>query len=130
MYLELPLNLVGKIPLGSNIKFLIGAGPYAAMGVSGENRTEGKKLLVAFKEDQKILYSNDDPSTAAEENGGYGKLKRFDYGFNALAGLDFGKASLALNYGYGLVKVNSGTNNRDDDNNKHRVLSLTLGVKL
>jgi hypothetical protein len=47
-----------------------------------------------------------------------------------MAGIDFGKVILSANYGVGFTKVNSGTNNRDDDNNKHRVLSFNLGFKL
>jgi hypothetical protein len=131
MYVELPVNLVGKIPLGGTTNLLIGAGPYAAMGVAGKNKSEGKVLFGgAFNSETDIKYSNDDPTTAQEENGGYGKLKRFDYGFNALGGIDFGKVQLTANYGYGLTKLNSGTNNRDNDNNKNRVVSLSLGLKL
>src|SRR5687767_10689683 len=37
MYVELPLNLVGKIPLSEYTRFYIGAGGYAAAGVGGKN---------------------------------------------------------------------------------------------
>jgi hypothetical protein len=129
-YLELPLNMVGKIPLGGETKVMLGVGPYAAMGVGGKNKVESKVFGIQNNYERDLQFSNDDPTTATEEGAGYGKLKRFDYGFNALGGFDFGKVQLTANYGYGLVKVNSGTNNRDDDNNKHRVLSLSLGLKL
>lgn len=43
MYIELPVNLVGKIPLGGATKLVIGAGPYAAVGVAGKNKAEGKR---------------------------------------------------------------------------------------
>ncbi len=130
MYIELPVNLVGKIPLGTTSNLLIGGGGYAAMGVAGKNKVQGKLIGVSFNSEEDINYSNDDPTTRPEENAGFGKLKRFDYGLNAIGGLEFGKVQLTANYGYGLVKLNSGTNNRDDDNNKHRVLSVSLGLKL
>lgn len=130
MYIELPLNLVGNIPLGGTTSLIIGAGPYAAVGVAGKNKVEGRIIGVGFKNEYDIKYSNDDPTTSYEENAGYGKLKRFDYGINALGGFDFGKVILSANYGLGLAKLNSGTNNRDDDDNKHRVVSLSLGFKL
>src|SRR5688572_33065372 len=42
-YIELPVNLVGKIPLAMDeSSFFIGAGPYVAMGVAGKNKKEGK----------------------------------------------------------------------------------------
>lgn len=130
IYLELPVNMVGKIPMGGTNNILLGVGGYGAMGVTGKNKVQGKLINRGFSSEADIKYSNDDPTTAPEENAGYGKLKRFDYGLNALAGLEFGAVQLTANYGYGLVKINSGTDNRDNDNNKHRVLSLSLGFKL
>ncbi len=130
MYVELPLNFVGKIPLTNTSNFYFGAGPYAAVGVSGKNKTEGKVFGASFKKENDIIYSKDNPLTSQEENGGYGKLKKFDYGFNVTTGLDLGNVILGANYGYGLAKINSGSSDRANDNNKHRVLSFTVGVKL
>ena len=130
LYVELPVNLLGRIPVGQNSNIFFGGGGYAAAGVSGKNKAEGKVFGVAFNRENEILYSDDDPTTSQEENAGYGKLKRFDYGLNGLGGIDFGRGFISVNYGHGLAKINSGTTNRDDDNNKHRVWSLSLGVKL
>jgi hypothetical protein len=129
-YLELPVNLVGKIPLSEYTRIYVGAGPYAAMGIAGKNKVEGKFLGAAYSAEGDINYSNDNPTTAAEENAGYGKLKRFDYGLNAVAGLDFNKFAIGAGYGYGLAKINSNTNNNANDKGKHRVLSFSLAVKL
>lgn len=130
MYLELPLNFVGKIPVGEYSKFYIGAGPYAAAGIAGKNKVEIHTIGVVSNSDKNIIYSNDDPTTSQEENYGYGKLKKFDYGINALAGIEFPKFNIGANYGYGLVKINSGSDNRSNDRGKNRVLSLSLGIKL
>ena len=130
LYVELPLNLVGKIPLSEYTRLYIGAGGYAAAGVSGKNEREGKILGSTFRSESDIIFSDDDPTTSAEENAGYGKLKRFDYGLNAVAGLDFNKFSIGANYGHGLAKINSNTNNNANDEGKHRVFSIALGIKL
>ncbi len=130
MYLELPLNFVGKIPVGEYSKFYIGAGPYAAAGIAGKNKVEIHTIGVVANSNKNIVYSNDNPTTSQEENYGYGKLKKFDYGLNALAGIEFPKFNIAANYGYGLVKINSGTDNSSNDKGKNRVLSLSLGIKL
>lgn len=130
MYLELPLNLVVKIPLTQTSKFYIGAGPYAAMGIAGKNKFDSYTLGVHRYSSENIVYSNDNPTTSQEENYGYGKLKKFDYGVNALAGFEFTRFTLGANYGYGLVKINSGTDNNANDKGKNRVWSFTLGIKL
>ena len=57
-------------------------------------------------------------------------MKRFDYGLNGTAGIETKSIVLGLNYGLGLAKLQSGSNSSADDRNKHRVLSLTLGIKL
>jgi len=129
-YIEIPANFVFKTPTGP-IKFFAGAGPYIAVGVSGKNKVDGKFLGTAFSSENNIEWSNDDPSTFNyEEGSGYGIMKRFDYGLNGTAGLELTKAVLSVNYGFGLAKLQSGSNSSADDKNKHRVLSFTVGVKL
>ena len=130
MYLELPLNLVAKIPLGATAKLFVGAGPYAAMGVGGQNKVDLQILGAQSTSNKDIVFTNDDPTTAQEENYGYGKIKRFDYGLNAQAGFEFSRVLVGANYGYGLTKINSGTDNTDNDKGKHRVLSFSIGLKL
>jgi hypothetical protein len=130
-YIELPVNAVFKLPIIENRSaFFFGAGPYIAMGVAGKRKIEGKFLGTEFYSKENIVFSNDDPSTFDyEEGSGLGIIKRFDYGLNATAGLQLNKGLISLNYGYGLAKLQSGADN-DDDYNKHRVLSLTVGFKL
>ncbi|MEO5684024.1 MAG: porin family protein [Chitinophagaceae bacterium] len=130
-YIELPLNMVIKIPLGSKSSSLfVGAGPYAAIGVAGKNKTEGKSFGVAFNSSENIQFSNDDPTTFDEQEGaGFGIMRRFDFGLNGTAGLQLNGLLLSVNYGYGLTKINSVEANNDDQN-KHRILSFNIGFKL
>ena len=129
-YIEVPVNLVFKTPTGP-VKFFGGAGPYLAMGVGGKNKVDGAIAGVAFHSEQNIKWSNDDPATLNQEEGsGFGIMRRFDYGLNALAGIELKKTVISANYGYGRAKLQSGTNSGADNNNKHRVFSLTLGFKL
>ena len=129
-YVEIPANFVFKTPTGA-IKFFAGAGPYLAVGVAGKNKVDGKFLGTSFSSEKAIEFSSDDPSTFDyEEGAGYGIIKRFDYGFNGLAGIETKNIVLSLNYGLGLAKLQSGSNSSADDKNKHRVLSFTVGIKL
>lgn len=124
-YLEVPVNFVFKTPTGA-AKFFVGAGPYVAVGIGGKWKGKG---LYNFEE--KIDFSDDDPFTQEEEDAGVFKTKRFDYGLNGLVGFELSKLVISANYGLGLAKIQSGTsNNTDDNSNKHRVFSVTLGVKL
>jgi hypothetical protein len=135
-YVEVPANFVLKF--GSDDKdkdddtrFFVGAGPYLGIGVAGKNKVNGKLVGVSFSGEEDIEWSNDDPTTLDyEEGAGYGVMKRFDYGLNATAGIEFSKVILGVNYGFGLAKLQSGSNSSADDKNKHRVLSLTLGIRL
>lgn len=129
-YIEIPANFVFKTdPLP--VKFFAGAGPYIAMGIAGKNKVDGKLLGTSFSSEENIKWSNDDPSTLGyEEGAGYGIMKRFDYGLNALAGIETRGAVFTVNYGLGLAKLQSGSNSSADDKNKHRVLSFTVGLKL
>ncbi len=130
-YIEVPANFVFKLPLGNQSKLFVGAGPYLGIGVAGKNKAQGKYLGIAFNNENDIEFSDDDPTTFNfEEGAGFGVLRRFDYGLNGLAGLEFNKLLFSVNYGHGLAKLQSGADNSSDDMNKHRVWSFSLGVKL
>ncbi len=129
-YIEVPVNLILKTPIGSSNKFFAGAGPYLGIGVSGKVKTEGS-AIVGVNGERNIRFSDDDPTTLSEEEGtGFGVLKRFDYGLNGTVGIEGKSIVLGVNYGLGLAKLQSGSNNNEDNNNKHRVLSITVGFKL
>ncbi len=129
-YIEVPLTLVLKAPVGGGNSFFAGAGPYVAVGISGKNKTEGRNLLGTYSNERSITFSDDDPRTFSEEEGtGFGVLKRFDYGLNGTAGIEGKSIVLGASYGLGLAKLQSGSNNNADNNNKHRVFALTVGFK-
>jgi hypothetical protein len=131
LYVEIPVNAVIKLPIEKESNFFFGAGPYIAMGVGGKRKIEGKTVGLAYSNNQKIEYSNDDPTTfKTEEGAGLGVMRRFDYGLNGTAGFQLNGFLISVNYGYGLAKLQSGTNSSEDNMNKHRVLSLSVGFKL
>ncbi|TWI80655.1 outer membrane protein with beta-barrel domain [Lacibacter cauensis] len=129
-YIEVPVNVVVKAPLGDGAKFFVGAGPYAAMGIAGKRKLEYQALNIVYNRTDNIEFSNDDPTTSGEEGAGYGILRRFDYGLNGTIGFEGKTAMFSVNYGLGLAKLQSGADNNADANNKHRVLSFTIGFRL
>jgi len=129
LYLEVPANLVFKVPMTSSSRFYFGAGPYAAVGIAGKTKGQQKFLGVESSYEKDIEFNNDDPLTSGQEDAGVNKLRRFDFGLNGLAGIETSKMLIGVNYGYGFSKIGSAEANNDDAN-KHRVWSLTLGFKL
>ncbi|MER3498122.1 MAG: hypothetical protein C4308_05525 [Chitinophagaceae bacterium] len=129
-YIEVPLNVVLHTP-GKKANLFIGAGPYIAAGVAGKNKVEGQVLGTTFRSEKSISFSDDDPTTLNyEEGAGFGIMRRLDHGFNGMIGLESKKATFSVNYGLGLAKIQSGSNSSQDEKNKHRVLSFTVGFKL
>lgn len=130
-YIEVPANLVIKLPFNNESHFFVGAGPYGAIGIAGKAKTDATVLGFSSHSEHTIEFSNDDPSTFGQEEGtGLGVLKRFDYGLNGIIGIEGKKLVLSAGYGLGLAKLQSGSNSAEDNNNKNRVLSFTVGVKL
>jgi hypothetical protein len=130
IYLEVPVNFVGKVPVGKEAHLLLGLGPYAAFGIAGRVKGDGTILGVSTSGSSDIKWDDDTPFNSGDKNQGYDKLKRFDYGANFMAGFELGNVTLTANYGLGLAKVPSGSNNSDDDKYKNRVFGISLGFLL
>lgn len=124
-YIEVPLNLVFKAPISETSRFFAGAGPYAAMGVAGKYKL--KSDLGSREYD--IEFNDDDPLTQEQEDAGAYKVRKFDYGVNILAGLELNRFVISANYGLGLAKIYAADDNSENDKSKHRVLSLSVGIK-
>jgi hypothetical protein len=122
---------VVKIPLQEKSNVFFSAGPYAAIGIGGKSRTDSKFGPLQSASEKNIEFSNDDPFTSEQEDAGYNKLKRFDFGLNFGGGVQFGSVILKANYGLGLAKINSTqSNNNENDKNKFRTLSFSVGIPL
>ncbi|KAA9041939.1 PorT family protein [Ginsengibacter hankyongi] len=131
LYLEVPLNVIVRLPIQKDMNVFLNAGPYAAMGFAGKSKTESKILGATSTSSENIKFSNDNPFTSQQDDAAYNKIKRFDFGLNFGGGLDLGKVLLKLNYGFGITKINSTqSNNSADNKNKYRTLSISLGIPL
>lgn len=113
MWLDVPVNFVGKFPVGGGNVFL-GAGPYVGFGLSGKNKV-----------------SLNEGATSGEREFKFGKdetLKGTDFGVNFLAGFKLGNGLLLnANYGLGLTNI-AGERNISSDI-KNRGFSVGLGFE-
>lgn len=120
LYVEVPVNVVVKLPLGNDSRVFFGAGPYGAIGVGGKWKNTTDAGSLSTNSDRKIKFGN--------SNGD--DLKTFDYGLNGLAGVEISRLMLGVNYGLGLSKIfPNQTNNGANDKNKYRVFSINVGVR-
>jgi hypothetical protein len=127
-YVEIPANLVFKTGSSGYTRFFAGAGPYLGIGVAGKVKNNGKEMGSPFHNENTIEWSNHDSTTLDNEgDGGFGIMKRFDYGLNATAGIETEYTVISVNYGFGLAPIQNADN--ADDKNKYRVLSLTVGIR-
>ncbi|MCK7558778.1 PorT family protein [Chitinophaga sedimenti] len=127
-YIEIPVNFVGKIPLGADgsNKFFAGVGPYAAFGVAGKNKYTFSSGATKVTGESNIKWDDDTPFNTGDPNQGYDKYKRFDWGGNLMAGFEFGNVQVAAQYGLGFAKIVSGEDDGRNDKSKNRVLSFSV----
>ncbi|MEJ6979315.1 outer membrane beta-barrel protein [Pedobacter sp. P351] len=116
MWLEVPVNLVGKIPLGATgTNIFLGAGPYASFGLAGERKFTDKVANSTTKSDLEF----------GDEAGD--DLKALDFGVNVLGGVQLNNGfNVGAGYGLGLSDLRpSGDGGNGQVNN--RVISFSLG---
>lgn len=127
-YIEVPANLVLRLPFPKKNKLFVDAGPYIAMGIVGQTKSKGNIGGVDIQNTTTINFSS---ASANEDDVAYSDLKRFDYGINVGAGLDFRTVLFKVNYGIGLSQLNATQiDAASNDKNKYRTASISLGVPI
>lgn len=123
LWLEVPVNLVAKVPLGtSGTNFFLGAGPYAAYGISGEVTTKYKQDFLdndkGDKTSEKIKFGD----KAGEDD-----IKALDLGVNFLGGFQLSNGfNIGAGYGLGINNLWPGSDSKDYKKT-NRVLSFSVG---
>lgn len=116
MWVEIPVNLVAKIPMPYTGNFFIGAGPYVGFGISGENK-----------------YDSDWGSAEDEfDFGSDGTLKSTDFGLNIIAGFQLNQGLMIHGgYGMGLSDIRGSNSDYFPDNRlTNRVWTVGIGFAL
>lgn len=118
-YIDIPLNLVVKLPLGKKVKFILGGGPYVSFYFDGYLKTETISKTGAY-----FSTENLDPAVGK----GPGKYASYDYGLNGLAGFEIGRVMLTANYSRGFNDIYESPTYTGKF--KNEVMGVTLGVFL
>jgi hypothetical protein len=99
-YIELPLNFVYKLPLGSG-SILLGFGPYLSYGLAGNTEYTISNITMKEEVDFSNEYESLNPLVL-------NNLKPFDYGGNIIFGYEFKNGfSWQLNTQVGMAMINA-----------------------
>ena len=115
-YIDIPLNVVYKIPIGGKTKFFIGGGPYLSFFYNGVEKKETYLKTGKFETEE---------NTDLPVGDGPGKYKTLDLGVNGTAGIEFKGLFIAGNFSRGLTDMYTATY---DGSFKNQVYGVTLGI--
>ncbi|MDB5152894.1 MAG: PorT family protein [Mucilaginibacter sp.] len=104
-YIQMPINILYHVPLVFG-NFFMGGGPYIALGVLGEYKTDNATSSsdLVRKEGVVIFGSNSDKY----DFGSSSNVKNPDYGLNAEVGITLhNKLRFSVNYEYGLANLSN-----------------------
>ncbi|HEX2532369.1 MAG TPA: OmpA family protein, partial [Chitinophagaceae bacterium] len=116
-YVDLPLNLVFKLPLSGKSRLVLGAGPQASLFYNG------KVTVSSFDTTRKYKEEN---ATDLPIGKGDGKYRVGHFAVNALAGFESGRVYLTANWSKGLNPFYE----EAGKTYKHMTMAATLGIYL
>jgi hypothetical protein len=97
LYLDIPINISKAVSLTAQTKLIFEAGPYAAIGLSGNAKYDQTYMSPVHK-NEKIIFSDSEPSYPDY----YRTLHRMDYGINIGFGVQVWKVFAKVNRNIGL----------------------------
>ena len=117
LYLDIPLNFKAGYDLGgAKIHGLFG--PYLGIGLTGKAKYKVSYQGETVNEDIDIEWGSD-PDEAY--------FRRFDFGFNIGAGVEFNAFQIGLNYSVGIANISPYS--EGGYKNKNRVFNISLGYR-
>ena len=117
-YIEFPLNLAYKIPLGKKAGFFISAGPYISFFYNGKESVQAR-----LYSDNSFKKEDDDLEVGNAVN----KVKTIDYGINGRAGFDLGRILITGFYSQGLNNFYTASY---EGTFEHKVIGASFGFWL
>lgn len=116
-YIEIPVNLAYKLPLGKNKNFLLSAGPYLSFFFNGKLTNELRDTTNKYTKETLTMETGNAPN----------KSRTFDFGFNARAGFELKNILITGFYSQGLSNFFTADY---DGTFKHQVMGLSVGFWL
>ena len=117
-YIEIPLNLAYKIPLGKKARFFLSAGPYVSFFYNGKESQQAR-----LYSDNSFKKEDDDLEVGNAPN----KIKTIDFGVNGRAGFDLGTVLITGFFSQGLNDFYTASY---EGSFKHKVIGASVGFWL
>jgi len=117
-YIEIPVNLTHKIPLGKKTSFFLSAGPYIGFFYNGKSKDETRLYFSNVYKSQE-----EDIEAGSEKN----MVSTLDYGLNFKGGFEFNSFFISGFYSYGLKDFYQADYSGSF---KHRVTGASIGIWL
>jgi OOP family OmpA-OmpF porin len=117
-YIDIPLNIAYKLPLGNKNNFFISAGPYLSFFYGGKQKFETRFYSTnSYQQDEAKVETGSDP----------GKVKSIDIGWNVRAGFELNKILITGFYSNGLTNFYNSSYNGTFH---HDVIGASVGFWL
>ncbi|GAB4023711.1 hypothetical protein GCM10028808_74770 [Spirosoma migulaei] len=112
LYVELPVLAIFRFEVSSSLRLYGGAGPYLGVGLGGRISSSFSPL-----NEHEVMFGSGSI--------GSNTFRRFGYGLNGTAGLEWHRLLLGITYGYGLANLGSALTK-----SYHRPVGLSIGFWL
>ncbi len=129
-YAELQANFLFKAPLSDNVKFFVGLGPYASAGLFGKSKIEGYFQGENVSINKNIKFTNSSPDTDETNLNDQIKIKRFDFGYNILTGLEINRYIISVGYEQSFSSIYPQIKGGNSNPGKNCVFNVSIGVFL
>lgn len=116
-YIDLPMNLVVKLPIKRKTSFIFGGGPQASLFYNGLTSESSTDKYGGYQ-----LSTNEDLAIGKGES----QFKLLHFGVNALAGFEIGRVFITANYTRGLTPYVT----QNQQSYTHGTFGATLGIHL
>lgn len=119
-YIDIPINIAYKLPLGKRVKFFVSAGPYVGLFFNGKRKFETRTIA-----DDELKYNAEDENI--QSGNAENKVNTVDAGVNARGGFELGNFIVSGFYSLGLTNFYNAPYNGTLE---HRVAGVSLGFWL
>lgn len=127
-YLEAQNNLVIKLPIGFDLKVVVGAGLYGSIGVFGNGTVKGEVNGVDISHKESIHYTNN--ARSSNDYSDLTRMRRFDIGLNLIGGVELSRIYIYANYEHGWADVHPGIKKVRPKFGKNRSFQLSIAYTL
>lgn len=125
-YIDIPVNLLYKLPLKKKTRFIVGGGPQLSLLYTGDKTYSTTSVTQPKLDEEAKLEYKQDVNKDLPIGHIPGRYRIVHVGANAFAGLEFNRVFLTANYSRGLGAFYE----EEDRQYKHQTIGASIGIYL